>query len=75
METAVYWVEHVARHKGALHMRSQAIDLPFYQYFLLDVIAFVLLVFLTLLFSFYKIVRLILGLIISSPKKSKQKRS
>jgi glucuronosyltransferase len=35
----VYWTEYVIRHKGAPHMRSAALDLAWYQYFLLDVIA------------------------------------
>lgn len=37
METAVYWVEYVARHKGAPHMRSASLDLSFIAYHSLDV--------------------------------------
>lgn len=43
LETAVYWTEYVLRHKGAHHMRSGALDLAWYQYYLLDVILFLLL--------------------------------
>jgi glucuronosyltransferase len=32
-------MEYVIRHKGAPHMRSAVLDLTWYQYFLLDVIA------------------------------------
>jgi glucuronosyltransferase len=39
LETAVFWTEYVIRHKGAPHMRSAVLDLTWYQYFLLDVIA------------------------------------
>ncbi|PNF23012.1 UDP-glucuronosyltransferase 2B33 [Cryptotermes secundus] len=39
LEQAVFWTEYVIRHKGAPHMRSAALDLTWYQYFLLDVIA------------------------------------
>jgi len=39
MEQAVYWTEYVIRHKGAPHLRSALLDLAWYQYFLLDVIA------------------------------------
>jgi glucuronosyltransferase len=35
----VFWTEYVIRHKGAPHMRSAVLDLTWYQYFLLDVIA------------------------------------
>lgn len=37
LNRAVYWSEHVLRHGGATHLRSAALDLPFYQYMLLDV--------------------------------------
>ena len=39
LQQAVFWTEYVIRHKGAPHMRSAALDLAWYQYFLLDVIA------------------------------------
>jgi hypothetical protein len=44
LETAIYWVEYVARHGGGHHMRTAAVDMPLYKYLLLDVIAFLLLV-------------------------------
>ncbi|VVC33548.1 UDP-glucuronosyl/UDP-glucosyltransferase [Cinara cedri] len=37
-ESVVYWTEYVLRHKGAPHLKSRAIDLPWYQYFLVDVV-------------------------------------
>lgn len=42
LDTAVYWVEYVIRHNGAHHLRSSAVDLTWYQYYLLDLIAFIL---------------------------------
>ena len=39
LQQAVYWTEYVIRHKGAPHLRSAALDLAWYEYFLLDVIA------------------------------------
>ncbi|XP_065219662.1 uncharacterized protein LOC135845126 [Planococcus citri] len=42
MDTAIYWIEYVIRHKGARHLRSAAVDLPLYQYLLLDVIVFLI---------------------------------
>ncbi|XKL68154.1 hypothetical protein PGB90_003645 [Kerria lacca] len=35
-ESVVYWTEYVIRHGGAPHLRTTAIDMPFYQYFLID---------------------------------------
>nr|CAD7426444.1 unnamed protein product [Timema monikensis] len=37
LERAVYWTEYVLRHGGAPHLRSVAVDMPLYQYLLLDV--------------------------------------
>jgi glucuronosyltransferase len=41
----VYWTEYVIRHNGAPHLRSAVLDLAWYQYFLLDVIAVLALAF------------------------------
>jgi len=38
-ESVVYWTEYVLRHNGAAHLKSQALNLKWYQYFLLDVIS------------------------------------
>ena len=35
------WIEYVLRHGGARHLRAQVLDIPWYQYYLLDVIAFI----------------------------------
>ncbi len=40
-QSVVYWTEYVIRHNGALHLRTAGADMPFYQYFLLDILAFV----------------------------------
>ena len=34
------WMEYVLRHGGARHLRAQVFNIPWYQYYLLDVIAF-----------------------------------
>ena len=34
------WIDYVLRHGGARHLRAQVFNIPWYQYFLLDVIAF-----------------------------------
>ncbi|XP_030745756.1 UDP-glucuronosyltransferase 2B13-like [Sitophilus oryzae] len=74
MDTAVYWIEHVARHKGADHMRSPAINLPFYQYFLIDVIAFLALVSLISSYLFFRISKVVLRSVLTR-NKTKEKSS
>ncbi|XP_041630373.1 UDP-glucosyltransferase 2 [Drosophila kikkawai] len=39
LERAIYWVEHVARQKGAKYLRSASQDLSFVEYHNLDVLA------------------------------------
>lgn len=43
METAMYWIEYVIEHKGAPHLVTAGVHLPWYQFYLLDVIGLVLL--------------------------------
>ncbi|KAF5287369.1 hypothetical protein FQA39_LY15972 [Lamprigera yunnana] len=58
LEKAIWWIEYVIRHKGAKHLRSPILDVPNYRYFLLDIIAVLILA-------------LILG-IVSTPSYSHQ---
>ncbi|CAG9762824.1 unnamed protein product [Ceutorhynchus assimilis] len=69
LESSVYWIEHVARHKGAKHLRSEAIEMPFYQYLLLDVIGCLLIGILALLYAARKIGLLIVRTCCGGKKK------
>lgn len=60
LDTAVYWTEYVIRHKGAPHLRTAAADMPWYQYLLLDVIAFLILVTVSALAILYYSIKLTL---------------
>eukprot|EP00058_Branchiostoma_floridae_P014116 XP_002599604.1 hypothetical protein BRAFLDRAFT_58543 [Branchiostoma floridae] len=42
MERTVWWIEHVIKHDKLPHLRPRAVELPWYQYYLLDVAAFLL---------------------------------
>lgn len=46
-QTVAYWIEHVIKH-GHGHLRSRAIELAWYKYFMIDVIAFITVVLLVL---------------------------
>lgn len=50
METAVYWIEYVIRHKGAPHLRVAGLKLAWYEYFMIDVIGSVILAIVVALF-------------------------
>lgn len=57
LERAVWWTEYVIRHKGAEHLRSPAVDIPFYQYFLLDVIGFCVVVLIVVVYLIFLVIR------------------
>lgn len=58
-ESVVYWTEYVLRHDGAHHLKSEALNLTWYQYLLLDVILVVLVSFSVAVYSVYKLSRLL----------------
>jgi len=56
-QSVVYWTEYVIRRKGAPHLKSHGLNLTWYQYFLLDVIAVILTFISLVLFIIYKLVK------------------
>uniref|UniRef100_A0A2S2NAN2 UDP-glucuronosyltransferase n=1 Tax=Schizaphis graminum TaxID=13262 RepID=A0A2S2NAN2_SCHGA len=55
-KSVVYWTEYVLRHKGAPHLKSHALNLKWYQYFLVDVIStFLFIVFIILFIIYYSL--------------------
>ncbi|XP_049941550.1 UDP-glycosyltransferase UGT5-like [Schistocerca serialis cubense] len=71
MEEAMYWTEYVVRHKGAPHMRSAALDLTWYQYLLLDVIAMLLLAVISVIFTAVFLIRTVYRLVCGKSSKVK----
>ncbi|XP_075228069.1 UDP-glycosyltransferase UGT5-like [Lycorma delicatula] len=57
LETAVYWVEYVIRHKGALHLKPTGVYLPWYEYYMCDVILVVVLVFGFVIYVLYMTIK------------------
>ncbi|XP_055838430.1 UDP-glycosyltransferase UGT5-like [Episyrphus balteatus] len=56
-DTAMYWIEYIIRHKGAPHIRSAGLDLSWYQFYLLDVMAFGVLVVSSIIGVVYILIR------------------
>lgn len=54
MDEAMYWIEYVVRNKGAKHLKSYAVNLTWYEYLMLDVMAFALIS----LWVVWKVIRL-----------------
>lgn len=63
MDEAMYWIEYVIRTKGAPRLKSYGINVPFYQYVLLDVFfVFISLVFVIVVLTL-KSVKFVLALV------------
>ncbi|KAJ3642495.1 hypothetical protein Zmor_025267 [Zophobas morio] len=73
--TAIYWIEYVIRHNGAPHLRVAALDLPWYKYYLLDVISFLVLVSLVIGCISYYSVRAVCRKICNKQKGKKLKQT
>ncbi|XP_023025286.2 UDP-glucosyltransferase 2 [Leptinotarsa decemlineata] len=43
LNKAIWWIEYVLRHKETTHLRTPSADMSFFQYFMVDVFAFLLL--------------------------------
>ncbi|CAH0559942.1 unnamed protein product [Brassicogethes aeneus] len=60
VEKAVWWIEYVIRNKGATHLRSASMDIPWYQYLMLDVIGFLIMVFAAIILINIVLIKLII---------------
>jgi len=76
-ETAVYWTEYVIRHKGAKHLRTAAVGMPWWKYYLVDVIGFILLIIFVVLYLIYFVLKAIYKKLFKKtvPPKKKEKKN
>lgn len=59
LENAIFWVEHVIKHKGADHLKVFALKLPWYKFYMVDVVAFLLSVLLVLVIIFLLVIKFV----------------
>lgn len=72
-ETAKYWVEYVAKYEGALHLKSVAVELPFYAFYNLDVWAFILIAVILIVFTILKVLQFIASFVFGASINKKLK--
>ncbi len=48
MDSAIFWLEFVMRHKGAAHLRTESYRLPWYSYYCIDVLMLIMSLFIAL---------------------------
>ncbi|XP_046972410.1 UDP-glucosyltransferase 2-like [Vanessa cardui] len=61
LERAVWWTEHVLRHKGAAHLRSPAAHMHWTEYYAMDLVLFILGAFVTLVLILMFVIRMVLS--------------
>lgn len=66
LERAIYWTEYVLRHRGASHLQSPARHLSVLQYYLVDVLAIMLLAFICSLILAYYVTKFLFNLLTTS---------
>jgi hypothetical protein len=69
MDTAMYWVDYIIRHGGASHLRVAALDLPLYQYLLLDVFIVDLVLILLIVYILYKCIEKVIQFFYNKQQK------
>ncbi|XP_031633897.1 UDP-glucuronosyltransferase 2B16-like [Contarinia nasturtii] len=67
MEEAMFWIEHVAKFKGAKHIQSHAIHMSWFSYLLIDVFIVTAIAVSAILFTIYWLIKKLF-----SRKKAKQ---
>lgn len=67
-DTLVYWTEYVIKYKGAPHLKVAGVELNWFQYMLIDVVAFLATVLVLILYIISKIIKLLFQLCFRSKK-------
>lgn len=59
LDEAVWWIEHVAKFRGAKHLKSNAVNMSWFTYLLLDVFCGIIFGFLSIIFILYFIIKIV----------------
>ncbi|XP_028153804.1 UDP-glucosyltransferase 2 [Diabrotica virgifera virgifera] len=74
MDDAVYWIEYIVKHNGANHLKVNYLNMPWYQYYLVDVFVVVFSVIFLVLFVIKKTVCFMLRKLCKKSDKMKVKK-
>uniref|UniRef100_A0A3B3Z9N9 UDP-glucuronosyltransferase n=1 Tax=Periophthalmus magnuspinnatus TaxID=409849 RepID=A0A3B3Z9N9_9GOBI len=72
LDTALFWIEFVMRHKGAAHLRTESYKMPWYSYYSVDVVSFLIAVVLLSMWIFFAVVRFLCCRIIRKRKPKQE---
>lgn len=74
LDEAVWWIEYVAKFRGAKHFKSHAVNMHWFSYLMLDVFSVIALGVLSIIFAIYLVIKTVLSKKTSKAHK-KQKRN
>ncbi|KAH8242766.1 hypothetical protein KR032_001882, partial [Drosophila birchii] len=57
MDTVMYWIDYIIEHRGAPHLVAAGVNLPWYQFYLLDVVAIIVLIISLFVIIIYNVIR------------------
>lgn len=60
LDESIFWIEYIIRHNGASHLRSSALDLSWFSYFMFDALGLLISVVTVVIALLYFIVKLVL---------------
>ncbi|XP_070700870.1 UDP-glucuronosyltransferase 2A1-like [Pempheris klunzingeri] len=75
LDSALYWIEFVIRHKGAAHLRAQSYRLPWYSYHSVDVLLVCLGAVLVVLGTFAALIRCLCSACLTAKRRQDLKKS
>ncbi|KAK3565652.1 hypothetical protein QTP86_013464 [Hemibagrus guttatus] len=71
MDSIIFWLEFVMRHKGAAHLRTQAYEMPWFVFYNVDIFTFIIAVFM-ILFLLFGLICQLLFKVLKRKRKVKQ---
>lgn len=71
LDEAIYWSEYILKFNGAPHLRIQGADMSLFQFLLLDVIAFVMVILIGILYLSKYVLKIIISMFNKTVIKNK----
>ncbi|XP_051726664.1 UDP-glucuronosyltransferase 2A2-like isoform X2 [Ctenopharyngodon idella] len=72
LDSAIFWIEFVMRHRGAAHLRTDSYKMPWYSYYSVDVVAFLVSIVSFIVFIIFKVIRCLCCRLCAKRKRAKQ---
>ncbi|XP_051511990.1 UDP-glucuronosyltransferase 2A2-like isoform X1 [Myxocyprinus asiaticus] len=72
LDSALFWIEFVMRHKGAAHLRTDSYKMPWYSYYSVDVVVFLVLIVSLVVCIIFNMIRLLCRWLCVKRNRTKQ---